>query len=63
MEIKINAGQAEIEEKVASMVEQQTQNLREDLSRNIDATRQDVEVTRRELEATRHDLGRHTARP
>jgi hypothetical protein len=38
------------------MVEQQTRNLREDLSRNIEATRQDVEATRRDLEATRHDL-------
>jgi hypothetical protein len=38
------------------MVEQQTRNLRKDLSRNIDATRQDVEATRRDLEATQQDL-------
>jgi hypothetical protein len=38
------------------MVEQQTRNLREDLSRNIEATRQDVEATRRNLEATQRDL-------
>jgi hypothetical protein len=38
------------------MVEQQTRNLREDLSRNIEATRQDVETTRRDLEATQRDL-------
>jgi outer membrane protein TolC len=38
------------------MVEQLTRNLREDLSRNIEATRQDVEATRRDLEATQRDL-------
>jgi hypothetical protein len=32
------------------MVEQQTRNLREDLSRNIGATRQDLEATKRDLE-------------
>jgi hypothetical protein len=38
------------------MVEQQTRNVREDVSKNIDATRQDVEATRRDLEATQRDL-------
>jgi archaellum component FlaC len=46
----IEAGQAEFEERV-------TRNLREDLSRNIEATRQDVEAMRRNLEATQRDLG------
>jgi hypothetical protein len=66
MEDKTNADQAELEQRlkdklvkqlkgVASIVEQQTRNLREDLSRNIEATRKDVEATRRDLEATRHD--------
>jgi hypothetical protein len=41
---------------VTSMEEQQTRKLREDLSRNIEATRQDVEATRRNLEATRRDF-------
>jgi hypothetical protein len=60
---RIRAGQAEFEERVtctvdtrledvSSMVEQQTCNLREDPSKNIEATRQDVEATRRDLEAT-----------
>jgi hypothetical protein len=64
---RIKAGKAEFEERVtcnvdtqlknvSSKVEQQTRNLREDLSRNIEATRQDVEATRRELEATQRDL-------
>jgi hypothetical protein len=63
----IEAGQAAFEEMVtctvdtqlsnmSSMVDQQTRNLREDLSRNIEATRQDVESTRRDLEATQRDL-------
>jgi hypothetical protein len=43
------------------MVEQQTRNLREDLSKNIEATRQDVEATRRDLEATQRDLGMQLA--
>jgi hypothetical protein len=43
------------------MVYQQTHNLREDLSRNIEATRQDVEATRRDLEATQRDLETHLA--
>jgi polyhydroxyalkanoate synthesis regulator phasin len=62
----IEAGQAAFEERVtctvdtqlgdmSSVVEQQTRNLREDLNRDIEATRQDVEATRRDLEAlTRH---------
>jgi acetyl-CoA carboxylase carboxyltransferase component len=37
------------------MVEQHTQNLREDLSKNIEATRQDVEATRRDLDNVRQD--------
>jgi hypothetical protein len=52
---RVRADQAEFEEKVActvntrledvsSMVEQQTHNLREDLRRNIEATRQDFET-------------------
>jgi hypothetical protein len=64
----IRAGQDEFEERVtyavearledvSPLVEQQTRNLREDLSRNIEATRQDVEATRRNLEATQRDLG------
>jgi chromosome segregation ATPase len=68
----IEAGQAELEERVtctvntrledvSSMVEQQTRNLREDLSKNIEATRQDVEATRRDLEATQRDLETHLA--
>jgi hypothetical protein len=43
------------------MVEQQTRNPREDLSRNIEATRQDVEATRRDLEATQRDLETYLA--
>jgi hypothetical protein len=43
------------------MVEQQTLNLREDLSRNIEANRQDVEATRRDLEATQRDFETHLA--
>jgi hypothetical protein len=43
-------------EDVSSMVEQQTRILREDLSRNIESTRQDVEATRRDLEANRQDF-------
>jgi hypothetical protein len=38
------------------MVEQQTRNLREDLSRNIEATSQNVEAMRHDLEETRRDL-------
>jgi chromosome segregation ATPase len=64
---RIKAGQAEFKERVtctvdthfknvSSMVEQQTRNLREDLNRNMEATRQDVEATRRDLEATQRDL-------
>jgi hypothetical protein len=64
---RIRAGQDEFEERVTStvntwledvlsMVEQQTRNLREDLSKNIEATRQDVEATRRDLGATQRDL-------
>jgi hypothetical protein len=64
---RIKAGQAEFEERVtctvntqlknvSSMVEQQARNLRADLSRNIEATRQDVEATRRDLEATQRDF-------
>jgi FtsZ-binding cell division protein ZapB len=52
---RIRAGQAEFEERVtctvdtrlknvSSMVKQQTRNLREDISRNIEATRQDFET-------------------
>jgi hypothetical protein len=41
------------------MVEQQTRNQREDLSRNTKATREDVEATRRDLEATQRDLETH----
>jgi SMC interacting uncharacterized protein involved in chromosome segregation len=52
----IRADQAEFEERVtctvdaqwrnmSSMVEQQPRDLREDLSRNIEATRQDIEAT------------------
>jgi hypothetical protein len=51
MEVKINAGQAELEERMTVKLEQQTRNLREDLCRNIEATRQDVEATRRDLES------------
>jgi hypothetical protein len=58
MEVKINAGQAELEERVTdkldkqlkgvtSMVEQQTRNLRE----GIEATRRDTEDTQRNFEA------------
>jgi predicted nuclease with TOPRIM domain len=50
----IEDGQAEFEETV-------TRNLREDLSRNIEATIQDVEATRRNLEATQRDLETHPA--
>jgi chromosome segregation ATPase len=68
----IKAGQAEFEERVtctadthfkngSSMVEQQTRNLREDFSRNMEATRQDVEATRCDLEATQRDLESHLA--
>jgi hypothetical protein len=35
---------------VKSVVAQQTRNLREDLSSNIEATRQDLEATQRDLE-------------
>jgi hypothetical protein len=38
------------------LVEQQTRNLREDLSRTIEATKQDVAATRRDMEATRRDF-------
>jgi hypothetical protein len=69
---RIGAGQDEFEERVtrtvntrledvSSMVEQQTRNLREDLSKNIETTRQDVEATRRNLEATQRDLGTQLA--
>jgi hypothetical protein len=37
---------------VTSLVEQQTRNLREDLSRTIEAKKQDVAATRRDVEAT-----------
>jgi DNA repair exonuclease SbcCD ATPase subunit len=58
----IEVGQAEFEERVtctvdtqlknmSSMVEQQTRNLREDLSRKIEATRQDFETQLAALEA------------
>jgi chromosome segregation ATPase len=56
MEDEINADQAELEQILKDKLDkQQTRNLREDLSRNIEATRKDVEATRRDLETTRHD--------
>jgi gas vesicle protein len=51
---RIRAGQAEFEERV-------TRTLREDLNRDIEATRQDVDATRRDLEATQRDLETHLA--
>jgi gas vesicle protein len=67
LETKINAGQEELGQEIsdfqeriragqAEFEERATRNLREDLSRDIKATRQDVKATRR-------DLGGHTARP
>jgi chromosome segregation ATPase len=64
----IKAGQAEFQERVtctvdtqlknvSSMVEQQTRNLREDLSRNIEATRQDFETQLLALEARTRRAG------
>jgi hypothetical protein len=61
LETKVNAGQEELREEIsafqdrignieagqAELKERVTHNLREDLSRDIEATRQDVEATRR----------------
>jgi gas vesicle protein len=72
LETKINAGQGELRQEIsdfqeriragqAEFEERATHNLREDLSRDIEATRQDVEATRRDLEATQRDLETHPA--
>jgi DNA repair exonuclease SbcCD ATPase subunit len=70
LETKKNAGQEELRQEIrtfqerlearqAEFEERVMRNLREDLSRNIEATRQDVEATRRDLEATQRDLETH----
>jgi hypothetical protein len=69
---RIRAGQAEFEERVtctvdtqlrnmSSMVEQQTRNLRENLVRNIEATRQDFETQLAALEARTRRAGGSSA--
>jgi hypothetical protein len=75
LETKINAGQGELRREIsdfqerirnieagkAEFEERVKRNLREDLIRDMEATRQDVESTRRNLEATQRDLGTQVA--